>query len=360
MIRATAPGKLILAGEHAAVYGRPALVAAVDARTRVTVGGADQGSVRLVLPDVDCDETTTWQVVERYGDAARRAWEDCREVAGFERLMAMATGDPAHVVKVALAETVRDLEVAPGGVVVHVRSELPVGAGFGSSASVGVATIGACAMHLTGQVEPARVGRVALEVERRQHGRPSGADHATVLFGGVQWFERGREGQLVQRALRFDRRLLGRLRVFHTGRPVESTGELVEAVRQRFAERPGELQEVLGALEADTRGLRETLVGDAEEGHGVAELLTRYERGLERLGVVPAAVRESIRAFERAGGAAKISGAGALSGSAAGALLAYSVADETSLEALSDYERRDVLLGAPGLELESNVEEPEA
>ncbi len=62
-VRVSAPGKTILMGEHAAVYGRPALVAAVarrvDARLRQTGGD----SVRLELPEVEVSETVPWGLV---------------------------------------------------------------------------------------------------------------------------------------------------------------------------------------------------------------------------------------------------------------------------------------------------------
>lgn len=356
MIRVSAPGKLILAGEHAAVYGRPALVGAVDVRTSVTIGAADGTSVRLRLPDVGCEEETDWEAVREYGRRAWIAWSAYAERPGPDRLAALTTGDPAHVVKVALAETVRSLEAEPGGIAVDVRSELPVGAGFGSSASVAVATIAALSVHLTDRVETERVDGLALEVERRQHGRPSGADHATVLHGGIQWFERDGEGNLVRDDLRFEPQRLARLAVFHTGTPAESTGELVEAVRRRFVGRGEELEEILAALESGARALRARLEADRQASRGVGELLTRYELGLERLGVVPEAVCRSIRRVERAGGAAKISGAGALSGSVAGALLAYSGPDSGALDCLALYRRLNVELGAPGLRVEPHAE----
>jgi len=351
MIRATAPGKLILAGEHAAVYGRPALVAAVSACTRVTVGPATGGGVRLKLMDVGVEATSHWDAIGEYGRVARRAWEAYRHQPSSERLTALSAGDPAHVVKVALAETVKALAVTPRGAVVRVESELPVGAGFGSSASVAVATVGAVSMFLTDRAEPAVVDRVAFEVERRQHGRPSGADHATVLYGGLQWFERIAGDELSRRTLAFDSDLLARLRVFQSGIPIESTGQLVETVRQRFAERPDHLTEILDRMESDTRALRGALVG-GDKGSDMRSLLQSCEQGLELLGVVPATVRNSIRRVEVAGGAAKISGAGALSGVGAGALLAYSEGGDGRLEGLSAYQRLDVDLGAPGLSLD--------
>lgn len=83
------------------------------------------------------------------------------------------------------------------------------------------------------------------------------------------------------------------------------------------------------------------------------ELLRAAEAALEELGVVPEGVRERVRAVEAAGGAAKISGAGALSGSAAGTLLAYHPDPDLlgRLPALA-LPRYPVHLGAAGLRRE--------
>ncbi len=72
---------------------------------------------------------------------------------------------------------------------------------------------------------------------------------------------------------------------------------------------------------------------------------------------MPQAIRSAIRQVEAENGAAKISGAGALSGASAGALLAYPAPGEASgLGALEEHEELVFELGVQGLELELNVE----
>lgn len=268
-----------------------------------------------------------------------------------DRLGRMQGSDPAHVVKIAIAETIEALGVVPPGLRVEVVSEIPLGAGFGSSASVAVAVAGSLSGFLMGSVDPRLVDAVALETERRQHGRPSGVDHLTILHGGVQWFERDASGALAHEALELAGSALDKLTVFHTGTPEETTGQMVEGVRQRFESRPDELDALLDGMEGDVRRLRSLLVGSPGEA-GLAEMLRSYERSLEALGVVPAAIQEVIRSVESAGGAAKISGAGARVGSAAGSLLAYHPGASSPPAALEAFRRFEVPLGAAGLVLE--------
>ena len=85
--------------------------------------------------------------------------------------------------------------------------------------------------------------------------------------------------------------------------------------------------------------------------------IREYERGLEELGVVPAEVRELIRKIEAEGGAAKISGAGSLESTPAGAgcILVFHPEPSTldGWAFLRSLRRYDVGLGAPGLRLEA-------
>ncbi len=70
----SAPGKAILMGEHAAVHGRPALVAALSLRTTARVVAAEAGRVRLELPAVGFAGAMPWDEVDHLTLEAREAW----------------------------------------------------------------------------------------------------------------------------------------------------------------------------------------------------------------------------------------------------------------------------------------------
>ncbi|MDX1644214.1 MAG: hypothetical protein R3244_07650, partial [Thermoanaerobaculia bacterium] len=261
--------------------------------------------------------------------------------------------DPARIVKLALAEALSAEELDLPAAAVRVQSEVPVGAGFGSSASVAVAVGAALRMLLDGELRLEAIERIAREVERREHGRPSGVDHSTVLHGGVLWMERSPGGDLVQRRLAGLESALDGFAVFDSGRPTETTGEMVEAVRRRFAGRPEQLEAILDAMERDVRALGDWLGEERREPRLLVELLRDFERRLEALQVVPPALRELVRRVEAAGGAAKISGAGALSGTAAGSLLVYHPERPPgSLSCLAGLRALEADLGVSGVEIE--------
>ncbi|HEX5760487.1 MAG TPA: hypothetical protein VF121_14975 [Thermoanaerobaculia bacterium] len=324
-VAVSVPGKLILIGEHAAVYGRPALVAAVDRRLGARLAPRPGGGVQLDLPQVGHREEVPWQEVMDYARLVRERWERYAEDSGAAAFQAVRGGDPAHVVKVALGEAAAALGESAGGPPLHLRvdSQLPIGSGFGSSAATAVAVVAGYLAFRGAPDEPDTVRRLALEVERRQHGMPSGVDGATVLAGGVLWACRAAGGGLESEPVAARSPLLAALRVYDTGAPPEPTGAVVAAVRERWIGEPARFARLLDAVEAATRALRAELEREGEDPQAAVALLREAEARLEELGVVPPAVAELARRVEAQGGAAKVSGAGSLAGPAAGSLLVY-------------------------------------
>lgn len=384
VVSASAPGKLILLGEHAAVYGRPALVAAVDRRVRATFEPRPGTTeVDLLLPALGLTRRLTWQQIEDETEAARRRWQRwCDDGAGpYDG----APATPEGAVVIALGETAHAVGAAAAGGTLEIRSDVPIGSGFGSSAALAASVAAACLAARGIEPRPRRVAPIALACERRCHGRPSGIDHTTVLDGGFLWFERDDEGLLASSPLEPVPGLLDRLRVFDSGRPRQTTGEVVAAVRRLVEARaprgqpsararlpgnhglprsgraararsPREFRALLDQIEAATRGARTVLA--ATDLRGPREALLRQtlrlcEAALERLGVVPEAVRRHIRAAERCGGAAKISGAGALSGRAAGGVLVLTPPERSPEAVANGMTPVSVCWGAPGLRVEA-------
>ncbi|HWN42851.1 MAG TPA: hypothetical protein VNW71_11555, partial [Thermoanaerobaculia bacterium] len=255
----SAPGKLILMGEHAVVYGRPALVAAIDLRLRVRLSRGEPNSVALDLPALSHSEHLSWREVRAYAAAARERWSEYALHSGSASFQEMRGEDPAHVVKAALGEAVGLLGEPGEGLSLRVDSDLPVGSGFGSSAATAVAVLAGVFSWLQAPLDLEQIERLALEVERRQHGHPSGVDGATVLRGGVLWARKQPSGGLETEPVRIRSPLLARLRVYDTGMPPEATGAVVAAVRGKREEDPGRIAAVLDRIEAATVELRASL-----------------------------------------------------------------------------------------------------
>lgn len=355
-VRASAPGKTILMGEHAAVYGRPALVAAIGKRLEATVevaaGRSAAPGVSLHLPALGVEEKVAWPELARYAAERRQIWQEAQG-AGPASFAKIRGEDPAHLVKTALGELLLFAGQLPEGAAsLEIASELPLGSGFGSSAACATAVLLAAATALGIPLGEEELLRLALEAERRQHGAPSGVDNATVLHGGLLWVERDQQGKLAIEKLTVKERLLPGLRFFQSGEPAEPTGAVVAAVKARRQEDPEAFDARLDDMEAATRELRQAIAEPGQRSRPIA-LFRRFEAHLEAFGVVPPAVRAVIRDVERQGGAAKISGAGSLAGPGAGSLLVLEGREGLEVEWPETFRELSLELGAPGARLES-------
>lgn len=360
-------------GEHAVVYGEPAVVAAVDLRLRARFGGPGRpgsasctagtseanGGIELRLRGLGYETRLAWPDVLAYAAEARDRWEAFEASPGTASFARLRGRDLAHLLKVALGEAAAHLgETAPPPLSLEVDSELPIGSGLGSSAALAAAVAGGYLAWRGRRAEPCELEALALEIERRQHGTPSGVDGAAVLRGGIVWAEWSGAGALEFRGLSAAGEHLRRFSAFDTGAPADSTGAVVAAVRERVEAHPDRLGASLRDMGRTTRRFRDALAGPSSP-EEVVRLLRRFERGLEALGVVPEPARRLVRAIEERGGAAKISGAGALRSPArgpacAGSLLVYHPepghVEEWGL--LAGLSRHPFRLGAEGFRIE--------
>ncbi len=157
-----APGKVILFGEHAVVYGRPAIAASLGHGLGATVE-AFPGGPELSVPG--------WGLHVRL---------DRRE-SGFD---AIARGFSAALDAVGLTD--RALKVTVDG-------ELPPGVGLGSSAAFAVAVLRALSEFKGAALTGDALLQAAHAVETVFHGTPSGLDHTVIATGGCLRFERTAE-----------------------------------------------------------------------------------------------------------------------------------------------------------------------
>jgi mevalonate kinase len=150
-------GKIILLGEHAVVYGYPALAAALDRGVTIApVATPAGGPLRLEL----------------------RVWN-----------VAVAAGDD-HPVARSLAAVADALGAGRPPLSLIGDAQIPPGAGLGSSAALAVAVARAVLTHLQRPVDLAALTRAAGASEALVHGRPSGVDVALAIAGGVGVFRR--------------------------------------------------------------------------------------------------------------------------------------------------------------------------
>lgn len=277
MITSTAPGKVILFGEHAVVYGRPALAAPVtQLRARAELTPTGEPDVRLIAPDV-----------------GRSAW-----------LSRTHPDNPlAAVVRVVEAHCHRSLSA---GYLLSVTSAIPIAGGLGSGAAISIAIIRTLAQYLeqSDAFTPEVVSRLAYEVERLHHGTPSGIDNTVIAY---------------EQPVYFVRRTSPYIETFAPARPLRlvigdtgvrsGTRDVVSDVRRQWETDRGRFETIFDACGRIADAGRVALAaGDLP---AVGALMDENHEWLQRM-TVSSPPLDGLVAAARAGGAlgAKMSGAG--------------------------------------------------
>jgi mevalonate kinase len=197
-ISATAPGKVILFGEHAVVYGQPAIAAPVmQVQATATVEPSSEGSgLTIVASDLSTRIT-----------------------------LGQAPQD--EPLAVASRLTIDRLCAAEPDAILTVRSTIPIASGLGSGAAVSTALVRALANYLGQPLQPGEISDLVYEVERIHHGTPSGIDNTVVAYEEVVYFVR--EQPITRLSVGESFTLL----VADTGKP-SPTGEIVGRVRRAW------------------------------------------------------------------------------------------------------------------------------
>jgi len=173
MVTSSAPGKVYLFGEHAVVYGEPAVPCAIERRARVTAEQRDDDKLRVNATDLTLDGFT----VEYDGSVA-----DTPDIDVAEPLLEEGMGYVNQAI-----EQARDAAGAQDvGFDVTVQSAIPLGAGLGSSAAVVNAAIDAATRELGVELDPREIADRAYRVEYEvQDGQASRADTFCSAMGGA-------------------------------------------------------------------------------------------------------------------------------------------------------------------------------
>ncbi len=287
MTTSSAPGKIYLFGEHAVVYGEPAVPCAIERRARVTVEQREDSHLRVHADDLSLDGFT----VEYSG-----ATDEAPDIDVSESLIQAAMGYVDAAVRQA-----RDAADAPdAGFDITIESDIPLGAGLGSSAAVTVAGIDAATRELGVELEAEEIADRAFQAEYEvQEGQASRADTFCSAMGGAVRVE-GNDCRAI------DAPDLPIVVGFDGG--AGDTGELVAGVRE-LRDTYGFAADTVAAIGDIVREGERSLAEDDVERLG--ELMDFNHGLLEALGVSSRSLDNMVWAARDAGAyGAKLTGAG--------------------------------------------------
>jgi mevalonate kinase len=278
-----------LFGEHAVVYGEPAIAIAIDRRVKVRAEKRDDGAVRVEARDL--------------------------VLAGFKALFmpngSVALEGESGKVLSALSYVKKAVEVVRERFGVHVgahmtiTSEMPVGAGLGTSAAVAVSVVKAYSLLAGLDLSKDECAELGYQVELSVQGRASRMDTTTSAIGGALYIDPRREK--VYETLKRVEGLRG-LVVGYVNREA-STGEMVERVKRLRDAYPEVLNQVIRAVGEVSKKARKAMEsGDVEE---LGRLMNINHGLLEAMGVSTSRLSQMVYAARAAGAlGSKITGAG--------------------------------------------------
>ena len=272
---ASAPGKVILTGEHSVVYGYGAMaMPVVQRRLHAYIHAASPGYGTVVASE-------QMQVVSRLGreadplPALTRTLQSVLDLAG-------QTGIPDWMI--------------------YLRGNIPVAGGMGSSAAAACALVRAAGDVLSLSMSKEEVNRIVLDGEVVQHGNPSGVDNAAVVWEQPVWFERTKGPS------RMRTKAEATFLLADTGVRT-STAEAVAGVAARRRVNMRDYGRWLREMGSVSLAVKDALMtGSADN---LADLLNRNQEYLRRIGVSHPSCERLIKAALAGGAsAAKVSGAG--------------------------------------------------
>jgi mevalonate kinase len=272
-VRSSAPGKVILFGEHSVVYGQPAIAAPVtQVNATATVEAASAGSgLTIVASDLG------------------------------ERI-ALAQAPQDAPLAVAARVTLAHLGAPEPDAVLTIKSAIPIASGMGSGAAVSTALVRALAQFLGQSLEAGEVSELVYNVEKIHHGTPSGIDNTVIAYEKPIYFVRERP---------IERLTVGEpfiLLIADTGKP-SPTRKIVTRVRRNHEREPAHydaLFDQIGDIAIEARSAIEE--GDIET---LGPLMDENHELLIELGVSSPHLNELVETARLAGAlGAKLSGAG--------------------------------------------------
>ncbi len=256
---ASAPGKVILFGEHAVVYGRHAVVTAINRRCYAEVKKASEFHIRSRVGSSGLDFRK-----HPYISHAVKRFREFRRVEGAD---------------------------------ITIDSEIPVGSGLGSSSAVTVSVLKAMDAEFEGGLTPEDIFKISRDVELDVQGKGSGTDPYISTYGGA-WLIPDKKDFTIE-GLQF---------VVVDSQQSSSTRKMVSRVAQLREEHSGIIDAVFDVI--DNISLSSVEYLQNKDLNALSRLIHLNQCMLNSIDVSTEIIDLLVQNLSRAGVTAKITGAG--------------------------------------------------
>lgn len=275
-ITATAPAKVILAGEHAVVYNQPGIAVPV-------------ASLR--------SKATATANIGKPADEIIFAAKD------LEQTLHLAQLGIDHPFKVLVEATKNHLKIEHfPSLTLTIRSEIPPAAGLGSGASVSIAMASALGRFVGVELSPEQLSAICYEVEKIHHGTPSGIDNSVIAYQKPVYFIKDKSVEFIPIHQPFT------LLIINSGLPA-TTFDTVRKVREAYANSPEEYAQYFKNIGTIVEQIKHCIT----EGNfsSMGSLMNENHFWLQKLGVsIPLLDTLCQTAIQHGALGAKLSGGG--------------------------------------------------
>lgn len=278
-IKVSAPGKLMLFGEHSVIYGKPCIVTAVDQRIRVNIGSSDNKYLKISAPQVNLDN-----YIESIDNLGRS------DAPAGSRFVSLAVKNFFDYYKTGF------------GLKVTTESDFSSKFGFGSSSAVTVATIKALSQFTNSNLDNDQIFELSYKTVLDVQGVGSGFDVASAVWGGTIYYIKGKKTKGTLKHMKLP------LIVGYTGIKAD-TPTLVRQVADLYQKDKKRVNSVFGSISAIVEESKKAILGRDLKKLGM--LMNENQQLLKYLGVSSPELDKLIGASLKAGAyGAKLSGAG--------------------------------------------------
>ena len=268
---ASAPGKVILFGEHFVVYGVKAILCSINKRVTVT---AEKTSERKI------------SINSKIGKLELEPGKPISEInSPLKPFYYLAN---------------KSIENKDSGIRIHIDSEIPLGAGLGSSSACCVA--GAAAIFkLFGNISREEVLKLAIEAERTIFENTSGADCTVCTYGGIMEYDKNKGFKKIQYKPNFQLVIINSNIEHSTQSMVSKVKEFENKNTEEFS-RLSDLESKL--VEDVLKLVKENKIQE------IGQKMNQNQKYLENIGISNKELTKMIRIGQESSFGAKITGSG--------------------------------------------------